>query len=323
MCSTTTVEKNDIGDDDDDNNRRKGIPFVARCWLAVYDRLPSVTVAGRLNVSMTLLAAAFLTGVRFAAEHVLVTYLGWPRGDVSTKEAAASCGSICHSTLLCVGLVEAFRTQRCDPAARLDAAPVWWRRFADALLQFCTGYMVYDALINILYLRWDPLRPLALPALNDDDRLFLVHHVMTSTYMTSARWIGAGHMSAMTCMLMGELTNPLHNMYMMGEVAMKLDCCNGPSARRFHGVVSVAFAAMYNLFRAILAPPTFAVVSYCLIGTKKGRSNIPIAVNVLWNLMIWAVVFGSGSWITKCNGILMDFWSTQFGTGSGAAQEEL
>jgi hypothetical protein len=273
---------------------------------------------------MTVASAMFLTSIRFLAEYMLVTTFGWPEGDTLTKEAAASCGSICHSTLLCIGLIVAFQTQpRFDPAARMDEFPQWWQRFADALLQFCTGYMVYDALINIMFLRWDRQQPWALPVLNEDDKLFLVHHIMTSTYMTSSRVIGAGHISAMICMLLGELTNPLHNLFLMGEVAMKLECCNGPLARKSHAIISVAFAAMYSLFRAILAPPTFAVVSYCLILTTRGRNNIPIVINLLWNLMIWAVVFGSFSWIQKCNGILLDFISTQIGTEKGAIEKEL
>jgi hypothetical protein len=210
----------------------------------------------------------------------------------------------------------AFATQTCQPAARMGEAPLWWQKFADSLLQFCTGYMVYDALVNILYLRYDP--SLHSIVLNDDDKLFLVHHIMTSTYMTSARIIQAGHMSAMICMLLGELTNPLHNLYMMGEVAMKLDCCNGLTAQRFHAAISIAFAAMYNLFRAVLAPPVFAWVSYCLIVSKQGRTNIPLSLNLLWNFMIWAVVFGSSSWIVKCHGILVDFMQ-----GSSSNQNEL
>jgi hypothetical protein len=320
MCANGSVLKNE-----DSTTHNPNIPLVARCWLAVYNNLPIVTIGKTLNVSMMLASAMFLTSIRFLAEYLLVTVFGWPEGDTFTKEAAASCGSICHSTLLCIGLIVAFQNteKRCDPAARMEESPQWWQHFADALLQFCTGYMVYDALVNILFLRWDPLQPWALPVLNEDDKLFLMHHIMTTTYMTSARVIGAGHMSAMTCMLLGELTNPLHNLFMIGEVAMKLECCNGPLARKAHTVVSVAFAAMYNLFRAILAPPTFVVVSYYLILTKKGRTNIPIVINILWNLMIWAVVFGSGSWIQKCHGILMDFITTQFGSGKGEIEKEL
>jgi hypothetical protein len=176
--------------------------------------------------------------------------------------------------------------------------------------------MVYDATINILWLRTDisSSSESFIPQLNDDDILFLGHHIMTSLYMTSSRVVQAGHMSAMTCMLLGELTNPLHNMFMLGEVAMKLDCCNGPNARFVHAFVSVAFAAMYNLFRVVLAPPILAHVTYCLIFTRNGRTNIPLALNLLWNFMIWAVVFGSTSWIIKCHKILMDYFFQQQST---------
>ncbi len=141
--------------------------------------------------------------------------------------------------------------------------------------------------------------------------------------MTSARYIQAGHMSAMTCMLLGELTNPLHNSFMIGENAMELDCCNSPKAQSIHTVISVTFAIMYNIFRAILAPLILGHVSYSLIVKKHGRTNIPILLNILWNLMIWGVVFGSTSWIIKCHGIYMDFISSSLTSTASTTEQEL
>ena len=103
------------------------------------------------------------------------------------------------SPVICIGLIVAFSTQKYSPIAKFDEAPTWWREFADALLQFCTGYMVYDSLVNSCWLRWDGERF----QLSDDDYLFLAHHFMTSFYMTSTRIIQAGHMSAIICMLLG------------------------------------------------------------------------------------------------------------------------
>jgi len=297
-------------------------PLVARSWVSLKRAIPNVNFPfTNLDVSFALASALLLASIRYMSEYIiLVNFFGWPRGDTLTKEAAASCASICHSTTLCVGLIVAFLTQKYDPAGRMDQAPKWWQDFVDALLQFCTGYMIYDAIINIFWLRWDPATSL-LPVLGEDDKLFLGHHIMTSLYMTSSRVVQAGHMSAMICMLLGELTNPLHNMFMLGEVAMKLDCCNGPSAQQIHSLVSVAFAAMYNLFRAIIAPIMLVYVTYCLLFTKKGRTNVPLPLNILWNLMIWAVVFGSGSWIVKCHGILLDFMAQYSSEGETVTKE--
>jgi hypothetical protein len=301
------------------------IPIVAKTWLFIYYAIPKLHVpTTNLNISFALFSALFLTSVRYLAEYVLIQSFGWPtittttttslptffiNGSTATKEAAGSCAAICHSSILCLGLLVAFATQKCDPVSKRMDHPQWWQDYSDALLQFCTGYMIYDAIINILLLRWDPQTQL-LPLLNDDDKLFLVHHMMTSFYMTSSRLVGAGHMSAMVCMLVGEATNPLHNLYMMGEVAMTQECCNGPTTQSIHAYVSVAFAATYYVARAIVSPITMTIVSYCLIGTKRGRTNIPLIINIVWNILIWAVIFGSYSWIIKCQGILVDFLAT-------------
>jgi hypothetical protein len=306
------------------------IPAVAKAWLSIYHAIPKLYVPNTsLDVSFALFSALMLSCVRFLAELVLVQAYGWPtsggslvNGATATKEAAGNLAAICHSTLLCVGLVVAFASQKCDPVSKRADHPQWWQDFYDALLQFCTGYMIYDAVINIVLLRWEPQKHL-LPVFNDDDKLFLVHHMMTSFYMTSARLVGAGHMSAMVCMLVGEVTNPLHNLYMMGEVAMKQDCCNGPAAQNRHAVISVAFAAMYNFVRAVVSPLTMAVVTYRLLLTPRGRANIPLPINIIWNLMIWAVIFGSTSWIVKCHGILSDFYTTTFIGGNNAGEVEL
>jgi len=300
------------------------IPAAANLYLKVYHALPAVNVPfTNFNISFALLSAVFLANIRFANEYLLVSAFGWP-GDVTpTREAAACCTSVCHSTILCVGLIVAFLTQTYDVAAKIkdqgaDANKKWWPDLADALLQFCTGYMIYDTIINILWLRWNS--ELWMVELNDDDYLFLAHHIMTTFYMTSARVIGAGYMSAMICMLLGELTNPLHNMYMMGEVAMTLECCNGPSAQQFHSRVTIAFAAAYFTVRVFIGPLFFAGVTYVLLFTKRGRTNVPIALNIFWNMLIWGVAFGSGSWIQKSYHILADFAA---GTTDAEAQHEL
>ena len=279
-------------------------------------------------MSFAVASAALLATIRlFVSEPILINIFGWPDGSpahggvdgkIPTMEAAASMTSICHSTLLCTGLIVAFMTQPYSPAASTKTTPTskmpqWWKDFIDALIQFCTGYMIYDAVVNIIVLRMpegalsmllDEKR-IPVPTFGDDDILFLAHHIMTSFYMTSSRIIGAGQQSAMICMLLGELSNPLHNSFMIGEVALGLECCNGPFAQSVHNVISVAFAIIYNLLRVIIGPFVFAHVSYTLLVTKEGRTNINLPIRILWNLMIWGVVFGSTSWILKCHGIIL------------------
>lgn len=345
--TVTTPTTNDDSQNDVRQTTKNEIPVVARMWLFICHampfriHLPIPFSSSSLDMSFVVLGALFLATIRlYIAEPLLIHVFGWPDGGPSpnnnddndaddaklpTQEAAANITSICHSTLLCVGLITAFATQPYRPASKLTTAPQWWQDFVDALLQFCTGYMLYDAVVNILWLRlpdhddhdfsdgstspgfpWRVLRTIPLPVLGDDDKLFLVHHMMTSFYMTSTRMVGAGHQSAMICMLLGELSNPLHNSYMLGEVALTQDCCNGPMAQQLHAIISIAFAAVYNLLRVVVGPVVCAGVTFTLVLTKEGQTNIPVTLNVLWNLMIWGVIFGSSSWIQKCHGILKD-----------------
>mmetsp|Transcript_13739 Transcript_13739/g.28946 ORF Transcript_13739/g.28946 Transcript_13739/m.28946 type:complete len:305 (-) Transcript_13739:1727-2641(-) len=299
------------------------VPAVAKFFLTLYHGIPTVNVPfTSFDISFSLLSAAFLSFCRFASEYVLQSSFGWPENATPTKEAASSCAAICHSMILCTGLIVAFLNQPYDVAAKIKDQVVngtnWWPDLADCLLQFCTGYMIYDTAINYLLLRWNP--ETSMIELLDGDYLFLAHHMVTSIYMISARVIGAGYMSAMICMLLGEITNPLHNMYFIGEAAMALDCCNGPAAQLFHSWVTLLFAAAYFSFRAIIAPPFFAGVTYVLMFTAKGRANVPLPLNIFWNFLIWGVCFGSGGWIQKCYNILANAGS---GNVIAEAQKEL
>ena len=62
------------------------------------------------------------------------------------------------------------------------------------------------------------------PVLSADDWMFVGHHILTSLYMMSARWVKAGHMSAMILMLNGEFSAPIMNINFFLEKALKQDC---------------------------------------------------------------------------------------------------
>lgn len=291
------------------------IPAVANFYVKLYHALPRVNVPfTSLNISFSLLGAFFLTIVRFSSENLLTNSFGWPEDSKPTHEAAACLTSICHSTILCSGLIVAFMHEKYDVAAKIKdqgASKKWWPHLADALLQFCTGYMIYDTCVGIMWLRWNS--ELGTIELTEDDKLYLVHHMMTTFYMTSCRIVGAGYMSAMICMLTGEITNPPMNFYLMFSLAMKLECCNGPLAQQFHYWNSIVFAASYFLVRVVIGPVFFACCTYVLC-TKRGRTNIPFALSIVWILLIWGVVFGSTSWVVRSYQMLADF-------ATGAQQE--
>ena len=66
--------------------------------------------------------------------------------------------------------------------------------------------MIYDALVQFIADRWVPGSG---PVLSVADWMFLGHHAATSFYMTSARVVKAGHMSAMALMFFGEVSRSL------------------------------------------------------------------------------------------------------------------
>ena len=265
-------------------------PLLCRAWIGLYNSLPHT--AGGFDVSLTLLTIVALTCLRFLSETVQESVFGWPQNEMITKEAAASAVAIFHSCNLVPALFLLFLSYGYSPSQRLDVAPKWYRDCVTALLQFCTGYMVYDGVLNIVLLKWEN-------GLSSADYMFLGHHMATTLYMTSTRVVRAGHMSAMMCMFLGELTNPLHNSYYIADYAQKLDCCNGETSQRMHHIIAMSFSALYVLMRAVVAPVMCLHMSYDL--AVRGRKNgIPVALLLVWNFLIWAVILGSIPWVEDC-----------------------
>jgi hypothetical protein len=270
------------------------IPFLVGFWGALLNGLPVITIGG-LNFSVTVFTVLFLTAVRFSAESIMITYFGWPADNMTTKDAAASAAAIVHSIQLVPGLWQCLRSQPYVPSEKMNKAPLWWQDGATALLQFCTGYMIYDASVNIFWTK----RATGVPS---EDYLFLAHHVVTVIYMTSTRMVGAGHQSAMMCMFLGECTNPLHNSFYIAENALKLDCCNGPLAQQLFRVIQLVFSVAYLTVRGPIAPSFFLPMTWDL--WTRGRKHIPVWIIFVWSLLIWGVLFGSVPWTIECWDVL-------------------
>lgn len=269
------------------------LPTIAKLWRRAYLMVPKVNFPGtNLSVSFTLVSSLFLITIRLIAT-INLEFLGWP--EVPADEAAASVSGVVHSSLLCPGLIVAFLTHRYNPSEHISKAPQWWQELVDALLQFCTGYMIYDASFIVMN-RIDPSVSW-IPAFVGDDFLFLGHHFATTTYMTQTRIYKAGHMSAMMCMLLGEASNPAMNTWFVTSKAITLECCNSPMMQSLHNYIEIAFAAIYLLFRVVLGPIICTHMSWNLLFSKDAKENLPLPLRLFWNFMIWAVIIGSYSWI--------------------------
>ncbi|KAL7497880.1 hypothetical protein ACHAWT_009123 [Skeletonema menzelii] len=112
-------------------------------------------------------------------------------------------------------------SQKYVPSAKLQDSPQWYQDAMHALLGFCTGYMIYDSFMGYIVEVWQPGKG---PVLSADDWMFLAHHILTTLYMTSSRWVKAGHISAMVLMYNGEFSAPVMNLHFVLEKAMEQDC---------------------------------------------------------------------------------------------------
>jgi hypothetical protein len=261
---------------------------------------------------MTCASAFFLGLIRYVTERLLLEhYFHWPENALVTKNAAASCASIVHSMHLVPGLIACFITnpQSYNPSAPLlfvqnnndhnNSHSRQWNTTVNALLQFCTGYMLYDGILNILW-----LKTRMVGSISAEDTMFLGHHLATILYMTSTRIVQAGHLSAMMCMLLGEITNPFQNGLAIAELAQSIPGWCGPDSvcTIIHGVLELAFAILYLLFRVIIGPIACMHMTYNV--WTVGRTTQPLCQTkwllVIWTLLIWAVLLGSIPWIVTC-----------------------
>jgi hypothetical protein len=98
------------------------------------------------------------------------------------------------------------------------------------------------------------------------------------------------------CMLLGESTNPLQNLYYVSQYGMALDCCNGARMQLAHHALEVVFSACYIFVRAVVGPVVCLHMTYKLV---VGR-EVPTLLKTIWILLIWGVMIGSIPWIQEC-----------------------
>lgn len=277
-------------------------PWLLQLWQRAYHAFPKYYISStNYDYSFSLVCALVLATFRVAMAYPVLLWFGWPKGDDITYEASGNLTSIFHAINLCPALCLLLRSEPYNPSSRMDSHPRWWQETANALLSFTTGYMIYDTIVSYIILRWEPGVGVIL---SSSDWLFLGHHVVVLFYLASARIVGAGHISACICMLTGEITNPFMNSHLLGEVCLEQDFCNGPFARAYFAGNELVFAVLYFLFRAVIGPAFFLHLSYKVLLTTKGRTNIPVTLGLVWVVMVWGVVVGSLPWVERCVTIL-------------------
>jgi hypothetical protein len=294
MTTTTATTNGSSNHDSTDRQIPKNAPRLLKIWFSVSESLPKIQLLG-LDVNLTLATILFLTCLRQVFIGILIHLFAWPADSIRVVEAASSFVACFHSVNLVPALVLLFTQQPYQPSSKLSNAPLWWQTCVSALLQFCTGYMIYDGVLNILVHRQFQL--------SASDYLFLGHHVATALYMTSCRVLQQGHQTAMMCMLLGESTNPLHNLWYVSGFAKDAGvCCHSTVSILLTRAIEGLFCVAYCFMRAIVGP----IVCLHMTVDLWWKRTIPIAIVIIWTLLIWAVIVGSKPWIDDCWRILME-----------------
>merc|ERR1712232_925737 len=174
--------------------------------------------------------------------------------------------------------------------------PEWWQKGTNALLEFCTGYMLYDGLYNSVYRFFDP-ESMSFH-ITTEHWCYLGHHFATSFYMTSVRINGAGHLSAMIIMFFGEITNPVQNSRSAIQTMLKMgECCSSTFLETtVYPLVDFLYALMYAIIRVGLNPYLNIRITYDFLFTKEGRERMALPLSLSLLFMLWGVTFGTIPW---------------------------
>lgn len=283
-------------------------PRILSPWVHLYRSVPKIYLPRtNLDISFSLVSCLALICIRLLVMRTLRAS-GWPYGSKMTTDAAASLTSVIHSLLLLPGVGACLfccPSVPYVPSAKLDDAASWYQDAVSALLSLCTGYMLFDS----VFLYVDAV------ALNhhwtDFEWLILGHHVATVLYMSSCRYVRAGHISTMILIFAGECTNPLMNAMFTTRFASQIFRENA-AMHALHAWCEFSYACSYAPIRIIIGPACAAHLSWDLLLTARGRKNVPAGLSLVWVVLCWAVIAGSLPWMEEAVGMIRDGLAVKF-----------
>jgi len=149
------------------------------------------------------------------------------------------------------------------------------------LMEFSLAYFAIDLIYYIL--------------INPSDYLFILHHIATSTYMSSCRYYtGHGGLSAISLMGTGEATSPFQNVWTLARMAR----VESPLANRIYTGLSPIFTVYFTIMRCIVAPYlAWLLGSFYFPG--KADKVIPRGIAYFWMFTVVLAIVGSGIWVYK------------------------
>ena len=268
-----------------EKSSREKIPSILQPWIHLYHATPKINIPGtRVDISFSLCCAVIFSALRLTFRHVLYR-CGWPVGASDTYFTSACQVSFCTSSLMLPGLAALLLSQKYVPSGRLEPSPQWYQDATNALMGYCTGYMMYDSVMGYVVETWQPGIG---PVLSVDDWTYLGHHILTTLYMVSARIAMAGHMSAIALMFCGEFSAPFMNLYLILEKACLQDCWKGIAwLPTLYAYSKQFFSFVYIVCRVAIGPILIAHISYDLLFTKRGRKDVPVWLSISWMPMCW------------------------------------
>ncbi len=270
---------------------------VFQFWSNFYDSCPKLYLPyTQFDIGFTIVSFFVISLLRLFNEYIFINILRFDGSTYKTIESAAALTSLTHAIVLCHGLWNLLISQPYVPCAKIESTPKAYQSGVTAMLQMCTGYMFYDAIFMIRSNGW---------SMHPDDTSYFAHHFVTILYMSQTRVLGLGHISAMGLMFTGEVTNPLQNGHLITKFGIQM-ASKGSLFHILHPYIELAFSFAYFIFRAIVGPIQIAHITYDLLLTKRGRTNVPLIVSISWVVMIWGIIIGSIPWTKECLDMISD-----------------
>eukprot|EP00850_Spirogloea_muscicola_P009316 SM000052S17708 [mRNA] locus=s52:255312:255951:+ [translate_table: standard] len=129
-----------------------------------------------------------------------------------------------------------------------------------------------------------------------DDLHFIAHHAVTLAYIISCRYYtGHGAMSVVALVFLGEVTNPLQNVWTIAKMA---SARGSTGARALYEALTLPFVVIYTLVRLVACPiGVWTLQSFYMSG--KADAVIPHWLSACWMAMSWLAIAGSAAWVAR------------------------
>lgn len=273
------------------------VPHVLRPWVALQRSLPPLCI-GRLNYSFTLFSLLFFLILRQVAIHIHHVN-GWPENIRENFVNITSFVGIFHSSAIILPTIVLLWTRRpFRPSGALEQAPdEAWKLTADAILQYCTGYMIQDTYFLLTLTKFFGGK-----GMETEDIVFLGHHIAIVSVVLQTRYWEAGHPNSLCSLFIGEISNPPMNIMYIARRAMASECCSGPRVTALFHASRIVFSLVYLPMRCVVMP---AVLINCIFDFM-GPTPIGKGTCSYWLLIGVIIILGSYDFILDCLEILKE-----------------